>query len=235
MIKLKPAQILVLLVIAIAFILFFSFDLGRFLSFEALKAQQSNFEAYYASHPTQTIGIYFLSYVLITALSLPGAAIMTLLGGFLFGLGMGTLVVSFASTLGASLAFLVSRFLLGGWVQERFKNQLQKINEGIAKDGAFYLFSLRLIPLFPFFMINLIMGLTKIPLWQFFVVSQIGMLPGTLVYVNAGTQLGALESLSGILSPALIFSFVLLGLLPLISKRILDFLKKKTSKVKQPI
>jgi uncharacterized membrane protein YdjX (TVP38/TMEM64 family) len=171
-----------------------------------------------------------LMYILVTSLSLPGAAVMTLAGGALFGLLTGTVVVSFASTIGATLACFVSRFILRDWVQGKFGDKLKTVNEGIEKEGAFYLFTLRLIPVFPFWLINLVMGLTKMPLKNFYLVSQIGMLPGTMVYVNAGKELARIESLSGILSPGLILSFVLLGIFPIITKKLLSLYKTKQSK-----
>ncbi|PIX01039.1 MAG: TVP38/TMEM64 family protein, partial [Hydrogenophilales bacterium CG_4_8_14_3_um_filter_62_83] len=183
-------------VIAAAIVAFFALDLGRFLTLDALKSSQASFAAWYDAAPLVVIGAYFLVYVAVTALSLPGAAVMTLAGGALFGLGIGTLVVSFASSLGATLAFLVSRFLLRDWVQRRFGDRFAAVNAGMAKDGAFYLFTLRLVPLFPFFVINLVMGLTPIKVRTFYWVSQVGMLAGTLVYVNAGTQLARLDSLA---------------------------------------
>jgi uncharacterized membrane protein YdjX (TVP38/TMEM64 family) len=167
-----------------------------------------------------------LIYIVATALSLPGAVILTLAGGALFGLVTGTIVISFASTIGATLACMVSRFLLRDWVQKRFGDKLQRINEGMEREGGFYLFTLRLIPVFPFFVINLAMGLTRIKLSTYYLISQLGMLPATLVYVNAGKELGQLNSLAGILSPGLIFSFVLLGLFPLTVKKIMARLKK---------
>lgn len=210
------------LAVAAAFIalivLFFAFDLSQFLSLEYFSSQKQNIVDYQTEHPWQVAGGFFALYVAVTALSLPGAAIMTLIAGALFGLGMGLLLVSFASTIGASLAFLLARTVLGAWVQSKFAGQLTSINNGIEKDGAFYLFTLRLVPVVPFFVINLAMGLTKIRLWTFYWVSQLGMLAGTAVYVNAGTQLAAIENLSSILSPTLIGSFVLLGLFPWIAK-----------------
>ncbi len=214
-------RVVVVLGLAALVTAFFALDLGQYLSLGYFKSQQAAFDAHYAAHPWQTALIYFVIYVLVTALSLPGAAIMTLVGGALFGLGAGLLLVSFASTIGATLAFLVSRFLLRDMVQGRFGRNLAAINRGVEKEGAFYLFALRLVPVFPFFMINLLMGLTPMRVLTFFFVSQVGMLPGTLVYVNAGTQLGQIESLGGLLSPALIGSFVLLGVFPLIAKKIL--------------
>ena len=221
----KKLPLVFFLVLSIA--AFFVFDLGQFFSLEFIKQNQASFEQYYAENPVQTVAIYFIIYVLVTALSLPGAAIMTLAGGALFGLSTGVIVISFASTIGATLAFLFSRFLLRDWIQQRFSRQLDSINKGIEKEGAFYLFTLRLVPVFPFFVINLGMGLTPIKTWTFYWISQLGMFAGTIVYVNAGTQLGKLENLSGILSPGLLLSFTLLGLLPLIGKKVIDLLKAR--------
>jgi uncharacterized membrane protein YdjX (TVP38/TMEM64 family) len=184
-----------------------------------VKSRQAWLVDIYAQHTLMAIGVYMLIYIAVTALSLPGAAVMTLAGGALLGLLTGTVVISFASTIGATLAFLVSRFLLKDWVQSRFKDKLKAINQGIEKEGAFYLFTLRLVPVFPFFIINLVMGLTPISIRRFYLVSQLGMLPGTLVYVNAGTQLAQIDSLKGILSPGLLLSFALLGLFPLLAKK----------------
>lgn len=227
--KKNLSRVILVVVLGLAFTAFFYFDLGRFLSFEYLKSQQAAFQNYYEQNPLQTIALYFVTYVVVTALSLPGAAVMTLAGGMMFGVLVGTVAVSFASTLGATLAFLVARFMLRDYVQSQFGDKIAAINQGVEKEGAFYLFTLRLIPAFPFFVINLVMGLTSIRTLQFFVVSQIGMLPGTLVYVNAGTQLGKLESLKGILSPSLILSFVLLGIFPLIVKKVMSILQKRRS------
>lgn len=206
---------------------FFFFDLGEFFSLDYLKAQKQALLDYYARHAVLTLAIYFFIYVAVTALSLPGATVMTLAGGAVFGLATGTLIVSFASTIGATFAFLVARYLLRDAVQNRFAHKLRPINEGIERDGAFYLFTLRLIPVFPFFLINLAMGLTPLRTGQFYLVSQIGMLPGTLVYVNAGSQLGALQSLSDILSPGLLFSFALLGVFPLAARKTVEVLKAR--------
>ena len=208
-------------------VLYFALDLGRFFSLDALKAQQAALDAYRQSHPWLTAGIYFVIYVAVTALSLPGAAIMTLAGGAVFGLLWGIVLVSFASSLGATLAFLASRSLLRDWVQARFGDRLRAINAGVEKEGGFYLFTLRLVPVFPFFLINLLMGLTSMRAATFYWVSQLGMLAGTLVYVNAGTQLAGISSLSGILSPGLIASFALLGIFPLIAKKIVDAIKAR--------
>jgi len=206
---------------------FFAGDLDRFLTLGYLKAQQQAFQEYYQAHRLWTWLVYFLVYVLVTALSLPGAAVMTLAGGALFGFWPALLVVSFASTIGATLAMLVARFLLRDWVQGKFGDKLKAINAGIKKEGAWYLFSLRLVPVFPFFLINLVMGLTPLRAATFYWVSQAGMLPGTAVYVNAGTQLGQLESAAGILSPALLASFALLGLFPLVAKKTLALAKER--------
>ncbi|MFO7987854.1 MAG: TVP38/TMEM64 family protein [Desulfotignum sp.] len=207
--------------------LFFVFDLGQYLSLAYLKSRQEWLVDIYARHTLWTIGAYMLIYIMVTALSLPGAAVMTLAGGALFGLVTGTVVISFASTIGATLAFLVSRFLLKNWVQDRFKDKLHAINQGIERDGAFYLFTLRLVPVFPFFIINLVMGLTPIRTIRFYLVSQVGMLPGTLVYVNAGTQLAQIDSLKGILSPGLLLSFALLGIFPLLARKGVAFINRK--------
>ena len=198
---------------------YYSLDLGRYLSLEYFKQQQAAIETWRAAQPAKAALIYFLAYVAVTGLSLPGAAVMTLAGGAIFGLLWGTLLVSFASTAGATLAFLASRFLLRDWVQQRFGERLRAINAGIEREGGFYLFTLRLVPVFPFFVINLLMGLTAIRTRTFYWVSQAGMLLGTIVYVNAGTQLAKIASLSGILSPALVASFALLGIFPLIAKK----------------
>jgi dihydrolipoamide dehydrogenase len=208
-------------------IAFFAFDLHHTLTLDAFRLRQQEFASYYAEHRLLTIALYFLLYVAVTALSLPGAAVMTLAGGALLGFWTALFTVSFASTLGATLAFLVSRFLLRDWVQGKFGDKLKAINAGVAREGSFYLFTLRLVPLFPFFIINLVMGLTPLRLATFAWVSQLGMLPGTAVYVNAGTQLGQLQSAAGILSPALLLSFALLGIFPLVAKRLLELFKTR--------
>jgi len=194
----------------------------RHFDLQFLKMQQASIDAYFVSNPILTAAVYFVVYVAVTALSLPGATVMTLAGGAVFGLLWGTLLVSFASTIGATLAFLVSRFLLRDMIQQRFGDKLKAVNAGIEKDGAFYLFTLRLVPAFPFFVINLVMGLTPLATRTFYWVSQLGMLAGTLVYVNAGTQLARIESVNGILSPGLIASFMVLGVFPLITRKIVE-------------
>ncbi|MDT8426161.1 MAG: FAD-dependent oxidoreductase [Methyloprofundus sp.] len=215
------SRIILLMFIAALAGLFFYFDLGHYLTLETLKAQQSAIENYRAANPVLAVAVYMLVYVAVTGLSLPGAAILTLAGGAVFGVLWGTLIVSFASSIGATLAFLAARFLFRDTVKAKFGARLKAIDEGVAKEGGFYLFTLRLVPVFPFFMINLLMGLTNMRVWTFYGVSQIGMLAGTAVYVNAGTQLAKIDSLAGILSPALLGSFVLLGLFPLIAKKII--------------
>ncbi len=209
---------LVIFLIGLIGLVFF-FDLQQFLTLNYLKSQQQILVDYYHSNTVFTIVIYFVVYVVATALSIPGAAVLTLFGGALFGLLTGTIIISFASTLGATLAFLTSRFLLRDYVQTKFGDHLETINKGIQKEGEYYLFTLRLIPVFPFFLINLAMGLTPIALIKYYLVSQIGMLPGTIVYVFAGTQLAQIDSLQGILSPGLLIAFTLLGLFPLVTKK----------------
>ena len=220
-------QIVLMLLLALAIGAFVALDLGRYLSFEQLKASQASFDQIYAQQPVMVAAVYFGVYVLATALSIPGAVIITLGGGAVFGLWQGLLLVSFASTLGATLAFLASRFVLREWVEAHFGQRLADINAGVDKEGAFYLFTLRLIPVVPFFLINLLMGLTRMKTWTYYWVSQLGMLAGTAVYVNAGTQLAQLDSVRGILSPALLGSFVLLGIFPLLARRVVAAVQKR--------
>jgi pyruvate/2-oxoglutarate dehydrogenase complex dihydrolipoamide dehydrogenase (E3) component/uncharacterized membrane protein YdjX (TVP38/TMEM64 family) len=223
----KRSKVLLIVALAALVAAFFAFGGHQYLSFDSIKGHQVEIESYYRSHPWQTALGYFLVYVAVTGLSLPGAAVMTLVGGAIFGLIWGTVIVSFASSIGATLAFLASRFVLRDWVQEKFGHHLRAINEGTAREGGFYLFTLRLIPAIPFFAINLAMGLTPMRAWRFYWVSQLGMLAGTIVYVNAGTQLAAIQSPAGILSPGLIGAFVLLGFFPLIAKKIVDAVKAR--------
>ena len=220
-------KIALLGVIAAAIFSFFYFDLNSYLTLEGMKGSLDTFKSQIADNPVLSIGVFFAIYVAVTALSLPGAAILTLAAGALFGLVQGLVIVSFASSVGATLAFLVSRFILRDTVRNKFKEKLKKIDEGVEKQGAFYLFTLRLVPVFPFFLINLLMGLTSLKTWTFYWVSQIGMLAGTSVYVNAGTQLAQIDSLSGIVSPGLIFSFVLLGIFPWIAKGIVALVSRR--------
>jgi pyruvate/2-oxoglutarate dehydrogenase complex dihydrolipoamide dehydrogenase (E3) component/uncharacterized membrane protein YdjX (TVP38/TMEM64 family) len=221
-------QRLILLIAMLAgAVALYQFGLKDYLTLDAIKAQQEGFASAYADNPLLVIGIFFLVYVVSTAFSLPGAALLTLLGGALFGLVTGLIVVSFASTIGATFAFLGSRFFLRDWVQAKFGDRLKAINDGVAKDGAFYLFSLRLIPVVPFFVINLAMGLTPIKTRTYYWVSQLGMFLGTLVYVNAGTQLAQIESLGDIASPGLLASFAALGLFPWIARGIMNLIKRR--------
>ena len=223
----KLSKILVLAAVLAAIAAFFVLDLGRFFSLDYLKTSQSQLAALYAEHPWSARGAYFVLYVAVASLSLPGAAILTLAGGGIFGLGWGLLLVSFASSIGATVSFLVARFVLRDSVQAKFGARLADINKGIARDGALYLFSLRLIPVVPFFVINLLMGLTTLRTRTFYAVSQLGMLAGTAVYVNAGTQLAAIASLKDIASPRLLGAFVLLGIFPLIAKAAMNFIQKR--------
>lgn len=225
----KHIKLLVVVAVIVLVALFFSFGLQQYLTLEYLKRQQSAFQEFYSNDSVTTVALYLFIYVAVTAFSLPGAAILTLAGGALFGFLVGTIVVSFASTIGATLAFLVARFLLRDAVQQKFGDKIKAINDGIAREGMFYLFTLRLVPLFPFFLINLVMGLTPIKTVQFAGVSQIGMLPGTMVFVNAGTQIVQIESLEGILSPGFLVSFALLGIFPLIAKKVVRFLNSRSN------
>ena len=209
-------------IIAVAVVAFFALDLGRFLSLDFFRTQQAAIEAYVQQSPLRASAAFFLIYVAVTGLSLPGAAIMTLIAGAVFGLLWGTVIVSFASSIGATLAFLVSRFLLRDWVQGRFADKLSKINAGVEKEGAFYLFALRLVPLFPFFVINLAVGLTSIATRTFYWVSQVGMLAGTIVYVYAGTQLGQFQ-----ITWQLVLALALLGLFPLAARKALEAVKAR--------
>ncbi len=219
-------KIAVAAVLAVAFALLY-INFGEYASLERIKAELASFRDYYAANRALVIGIFFAGYVAVTGLSLPGAAIMTLLAGALFGVAAGVVVVSFASSMGATLAFLAARFLLGETLQKKYADKLQKINEGINKEGRFYLFAMRLVPALPFFLINILMGLTKLPALSFYWVSQLGMLPGTIVFVYAGTELSKIDGLGGILSPGLIAAFVALGLLPIISKKIIAAIRQK--------
>jgi len=230
----KKNKLALMAVIAMLVAAFFALDLGRYFTLDFFRSQQAAIDSYVQVNPVQAGLSFFLVYVAVTGLSLPGAAIMTLAGGAIFGLLWGTAIVSFASTIGATLAFLASRFLLRDWVQEKFGDKLKPVNDGIARDGAFYLFTLRLVPVFPFFVINLAMGLMPVRVWTFYWVSQIGMLAGTLVYVNAGTAIGRIDSLRGILSPGLIISFTLLGLFPLLAKWMVGTIKARKVYAKWP-
>ena len=220
-------KVIIISVILALVLLFKFFGLGDYLTLDFLKQKQDTLLTMYEARPLFILSLYCITYIVVTAISLPGAAVMTLAGGGLFVLMTGTVAVSFSSTIGATLACIVARYLLRDWVQKKFGDKLVKINQGMAKEGGFYLFSLRLVPLFPFFVINLVMGLTSIRLVTYYWVSQLGMLPATIVYVNAGKELAKIDSLAGILSPSLIISFALLGLLPILTKKLLTLFAAK--------
>jgi len=220
-------RLLIIAALAALVATYFFFGLGDYLTVEGIKQVAGDVGAYYERNPAQVIAGFFLVYVAVAAASLPGAAVMTLAAGALFGVLVGTIIVSFASTLGATLAFLASRYVLRDGIEARFGERLRTVNQGLERDGAFYLFTIRMIPLFPFFVVNLVMGLTRIGTWTFAWVSQIGMLLGTIVYVNAGTQLARIDSLSGIASPAVLASFALLGIAPWFAKAIIGWIKRR--------
>lgn len=218
----NKGKLLLFAAIAALVAAFFVLDLKQYVSIEYFQSQRAAIDAYYQAHPVRTAAIFFAIYVAATGLSLPGAAILTLVAGALFGLVWGVVIVSFASTIGATAAFLASRYLLRDWVQGRFADKLRAVNEGVEREGAFYLFALRLVPAFPFFLVNLVMGLTRMPTRTYFWVSQVGMFAGTLAYVYAGTQLGQFK-----LSIGLVAAFAILGIFPLVAKRVLDALKAR--------
>lgn len=221
----KKISLLVIITTLIGLVVVF--DLLSYFDFNHLKTGITTFKVWYQEHSVLTIILFFFLYIFVTALSFPGAAILTISAGALFGLELGTIITSFASTIGATLAFLTSRYLFRNFIQNRFVNKLKVINQGIEKEGIFYLFALRLAPIFPFFLINLLMGLTSIKTWRFYWVSQIGMLAGTIIYVNAGTQLATLQSTNNILSLPVITAFILLGIFPLIAKKSLNWIQNK--------
>jgi uncharacterized membrane protein YdjX (TVP38/TMEM64 family) len=223
---LSKSKLLVIAIIAAAITAFFVFDLKQYISLDYFQAQREAINTAVATDPFRAGLLFFAIYTVATGLSLPGAAVLTLIAGAVFGLLWGTVIVSFASTIGATLAFLTSRFLLRDWVQQHFGDKLRPINEGVAREGAFYLFALRLVPVFPFVAINLLMGLTPIRTRTYFWVSQLGMLAGTAVFVNAGTQISRIESTAGLLSPTLIASFVALALFPWAAKAIVAVVKR---------
>ena len=227
--KAKPVnktRFIVVALIAVAVLSYITLDLGQYLTLEYAQSQLSSIQDYKNENFVQTSLLYFAGYVIATSLSIPGAIIITLLGGAIFGVFWGTLLVSFASSIGATLAFLVSRVLLRDWVQRKFGDYLVPLNKGIEKDGSFYLFSIRMVPLFPFFVVNLLMGLTTIRTTSFYFASQAGMLIGTVVYVNAGSELSQITSLSGLVSAPVLSSLVLLGAFPLIAKLILNSVQR---------
>ena len=220
-------KIVIALLVLAALAAFWALDLQRYFTLDYIKQSRLEFQALYARHPFTVVGAYMLIYILITALSLPGATVATLAGGAMLGFWPALIAVSFASSIGATLACLLARFVLRDWVQKRFGPKLEPIHQGMEREGAFYLFTLRLVPVFPFFLVNLAMGLTRLPLLTYYWVSQVGMLPGTVVYVFAGTELGKLTSLSGILSPGLITAFVALGLFPLTVKKLMAWYRAR--------
>jgi uncharacterized membrane protein YdjX (TVP38/TMEM64 family) len=226
----KLNKIVILIVIVGLIVAVKVFGIDQYLTLSYLKGSVDSLKSLYATHSLMVITLYFVIYVLTTSLSLPGASPLGIAGGALFGFWTATIVVSFASTIGATLACIVSRFLLRDWIQNKFGDRVKKVNEGIEKEGAFYLFTLRLIPLFPFWLINLAMGLTKMSLVKFYWVSQIGMLPGTMVFVNAGKELAKIESIKGILSPGLIISFALIGIFPIAVKELIALYRSKKGK-----
>jgi len=226
----KLKKIVILIVIAGLIAAVKVFHLDQYLTLSYLKGSLDKLKALYENHNLMVIAGYFIIYVLTTSLSLPGASPLGIAGGALFGFWVATIVVSFASTIGATLACFVSRYFLRDWIQNKFGDKIAKVNEGIEKEGAFYLFTLRLIPVFPFWMINLAMGITKMSLLKFYWVSQIGMLPGTMVFVNAGKELAKIDSLRGILSPSLIISFALLGIFPMVVKKLVAFYRSRRKK-----
>lgn len=219
-------KILLLVLIAAAMTSFFIFDLGDYLSFSYVKEQQQEFNNFYLEHKWGTIGLFFLLYVVSVAFSFPGATLLTITAGAIFGIVQGTVIASLASTLGAVLASLASRFILRDYVQRRYASKLKGVNESMEREGAFYLFTLRLVPYIPFVVINLVFGLSKIRLWTYTWVSWIGMLPGTIIYVNAGTQLSQLEKPGDILSMKLLLSLLLLGIFPLLAKKTIQLIKR---------
>ena len=225
-----PKKIILAAVIAGAIILFFVFDLGQYLNLEYLRQSRESFQELYADNRVMVLGGFFLIYIIVTALSLPGAAVMTLAAGALFGFWTGLVIVSFASSIGATLACAVARYLFRDWTRDKLGKWYHKINSGIEREGAFYLFTMRLIPAIPFFAINLGMALTGMRLWTFYWVSQLGMLAGTAVFVNAGNQLGQISKMGDILSPGLIISFVILGIFPLAVKKTVNLIRKTTGK-----
>lgn len=220
-------RMLLLVLLAVLLVVFFVFDLGRWLTIEELKRSRDGLSVWKQEHPFWAAGSYVALYVAVTGLSLPGAVPVSLAGGAVFGLWYGLALVSLGSTLGATLACVMARYVLRDWVRGRFASRLDRIDQGVEREGAFYLFTLRLIPVFPFFLINLAMGLTGMRLWTYAWVSWLGMLPGTLVFVNAGRELGRLESAADILSPSMLISFALLGLFPLAARHVIRWYRKR--------
>ncbi len=222
-------KLILVAVIAAVIAAFFFFDLGQYLNLEYLKSQKDSLNALYNENPILISAIFFIVYVMVAAFNLPAAGLLTVAAGAILGFWNGVVVVSFASTIGATGAFLMTRYLFHDAIQSKFGDRLETINAGIEREGAFYVFGLRLVPLFPFFVVNSVLGLTKLKTWTFYWASQIGMLAGTAVYVNAGTQLADISSLGDIASPKLLGSFALLGVFPILAKYLLNFLKKETN------
>ena len=220
-------RVAVAAVLLLLFVAAYLLKLSQYLTLDVLREKLAVMKAFQGKHPLGVEGLFFLIYVAVTAVSFPGAVVLTLLGGALFGFWQGLVIVSFASTIGATLAFLLARFLLRDWIQLKYQSQLVAINAGFAREGAFYLFALRLIPLLPFFLVNLLTSVMPIKTHRFMIASQLGMLPGTAVYVYAGTELGQLRSVSDIFSPALLAVFVLLGLFPLLAKKTVGFIRAR--------
>ncbi len=221
----KKIALVALFITAIT--LFFVMDLGQYLNLAYIKSQQQVINDYYVQNPVKTGLIFFISYILITGVSLPGAGIMTLAGGAIFGVVWGTILVSFGSVFGATMAFLIARYLFHDYIQHRFSHRLERINKGIREEGDLYLFTIRFVPIFPFFIVNTLMALTPIKTLNFAVVSQIGMLVPTIIFVNAGTQLARIESPGDVLSLELLLSFALLGIFPILAKKTLIYIRKK--------
>ena len=224
-------KIFLLFLIFLSFALFFHFDLDQYLNLDFFISKKQDIDSFYKSSPVFFVLAFFVFYVFCATFSIPGAALLTLVSGFFFNFFIGSLVVSLGSTIGGTFAFLISRFLLKDFIQKKFHSRLQTINKGFEKDGAFYLFSLRLIPIFPFFFVNLLMGITPISVRKFFIASLLGMLPATFVYVNAGSQLSNIKSIAEIFSPTLILSFLFLAFLPWIMKFLLKRISLKKAKL----
>lgn len=218
-------QIMVVVVIICLFAVYEILNLGQYLTLSHIKASREKLALLYSEHRILVIAVYMLIYILYSSLPLPGAEILSIAGGVLFGVWAGTIIVSFSSSIGATLACLISRFLLRDCLQSRFGDWVSTINRGIERDGAFYLFSLRLIPVIPYFAVNLVMGLSRMPLKTYYLVSQIGMIPATFLFVNAGKELTRINSPSDVLSPRLLLSLVLIGLFPLVAKKLLILYK----------
>lgn len=222
-------KLILVAIIAAVIAAFFFFDVGQYLNLEYLKSNKESLNALYTENPVLVSVIFFIVYVLVAAFNLPAAGLLTIAAGAILGFWNGLFVVSFASSIGATGAFLMTRYLFHDAIQSKFGDSLEAVNSGIEREGAFYVFGLRLVPLFPFFVVNAVLGLTKLKTWTFYWASQIGMLAGTAVYVNTGTQLAEITSLKGILSFKLLASFALLGVFPIIAKYLLAFLKKETN------